>query len=209
MFLKVSINAFNTFTICKRCLLLKFVFYRGSILQSSFATFIYMNSFRNLLKGNDLRSIGKSNSIALLITDQKQFDELFKNLFADDRIIVMRAADAIEKITVAKPYYLQPHKVEVLDLMEHAGNKELQWHLALMAPRMEWSSDELSNLLSILKNWLTDKTMSKIVRVNCIQALFDLWKQNQLPREEFEHLVSEIQKENIPSLNARIKKLVG
>jgi hypothetical protein len=36
-----------------------------------------MVDFETMLKGNDLRSIGKSNTVVALITIQHQFDELF------------------------------------------------------------------------------------------------------------------------------------
>lgn len=57
-----------------------------------------MNKFQNLLEGGDLRSIGKANEIVDMIHNQADFDELFENLMATDRKIVMRAADAMEKI---------------------------------------------------------------------------------------------------------------
>ncbi|HXL56509.1 MAG TPA: hypothetical protein VN958_09645 [Chitinophagaceae bacterium] len=39
-----------------------------------------MKTFGELLSGGDLRSIGKSNGVAALITDQKGFDNLFSCL---------------------------------------------------------------------------------------------------------------------------------
>jgi len=67
---------------------------------------------------------------------QHDFDELFKLLFHADRLIVMRAADMIEKITVRDSLYLTSHKIEIFDLCEIAQNKELKWHLALLLPRL-------------------------------------------------------------------------
>jgi hypothetical protein len=58
-----------------------------------------MNKIRNALTGGDLRSIGRSNEIVSSIKNQKEFDILFELLFSSDRILVMRAADAIEKVT--------------------------------------------------------------------------------------------------------------
>lgn len=68
-----------------------------------------MKTFRELLNGGDLRSIGKSNEVVTLITDQESFDNFFL-LFSNKRIVVMRAADVIEKITATSPKYLNKHK---------------------------------------------------------------------------------------------------
>jgi hypothetical protein len=38
------------------------------------------------------------------------FDDLFQGLLTDDPLIRMRAADAVEKITVRHPDYIQPYK---------------------------------------------------------------------------------------------------
>jgi hypothetical protein len=54
---------------------------------------------KKLLIGGDLRSIGDSSKIIKLINNQNDFDLLFGFINSDDRLIVMRAADVIEKIT--------------------------------------------------------------------------------------------------------------
>jgi hypothetical protein len=46
----------------------------------------------------------------------------------------MRAADAIEKITLQHPEYLVKYKDDLLELCYVAKHKELKWHLALLIP---------------------------------------------------------------------------
>lgn len=84
-----------------------------------------MLKFVKLLSGGDLRSIGKSNSIVPKVKNQNDFDELFKCLFHKDRIVVMRAADAIEKITVSNPLYLIKHKKKIIELPISLRTKNL------------------------------------------------------------------------------------
>lgn len=62
-----------------------------------------MMQLEKILAGGDLRSIGKSNSVAGKIKTQNDFDKLFECLFHKDRHVVMWAADAIEKITIHNP----------------------------------------------------------------------------------------------------------
>jgi hypothetical protein len=55
-----------------------------------------MKSISDLLRGNDRRSIGKSDDVVMLVVrNEKLFDELFNCLYSDNEVIRMRAADAI------------------------------------------------------------------------------------------------------------------
>jgi cobalamin biosynthesis protein CbiD len=95
-----------------------------------------MTQFKKILSGGDLRSLGVCNSVISKIKNQNTFDELFKYLFHEDRLVVMRAADTIEKITNHNPQYLTKHKEEIIELCNVAKDKELKWHLALLIPRL-------------------------------------------------------------------------
>ncbi len=166
-----------------------------------------MNKFQEILKGGDLRSIGKANEIVTMVNTQNDFDELFIGLNHSDRKVVMRTADAIEKITLDKLDYLQKHKTELLNLCQIAKDIELKWHLVLLVSRLSLTKKELGNTWDLLTKWATNKKESKIVRVNSIQGLFNLLQQNHELSQDFNLTLSEIEKEKIPSLNARIKKL--
>ena len=166
-----------------------------------------MNNFGNLLAGGDLRTIGNANIVAKLIQNQKDFDELFTLMFHADRLIGMRAADAIEKITVRDPQYLDKHKTEVFALSKAVKNKELKWHLALLLSRLNLNGEEFPAAWNILKSWVANKGDSKIVRINSMQSLFELSKQNKPLQKKFLQLIHQLEKENIPSINARIRLL--
>ncbi|MGB4849209.1 MAG: hypothetical protein WBP41_14895, partial [Saprospiraceae bacterium] len=58
-----------------------------------------------------------------------------------------------------------------------------------------------------LTTWVTNKKESKIVRVNSLQGLHNLLSQNQELTQDFNLTLSKIEMENIPSINARIRKL--
>ena len=171
------------------------------------ATSSTMNKFQDILKGGDLRSIGSANEIVSMVHDQKTFDELFECLCHEDRIVVMRTADAIEKITLRKPEFLQKHKTELFNLCLIANNIELKWHLALLISLPVLNKEELDRAWYILSRWARDKKESKIVRVNSVQALYNLMQQNPGLSDDYHKLISEIGKEKIASLDARIRKL--
>jgi hypothetical protein len=161
----------------------------------------------NILSGGDLRSIGKSQLAIPLIKNQQDFDELFKCLCVPERIIVMRAADAIEKITLNDASLLVKHKKSIIGLCKKATDKELKWHLALLLPRLPLTTTEIQNAWSLLKNWAKDDSNSRIVRVNALQGLLQLLNQNSGLKKDFIKILAELEKENIPSIKARIKKI--
>lgn len=166
-----------------------------------------MARYENLLRGGDLRSIGNSNTIALGIKDQNEFDKLIKCLFNKDRVVVMRAADAIEKITISRPSFLLKHKQKLLALATHVADKELKWHLALLIPRLALSGKEFLNAWDVLSMWAKDESNSRIVRVNSLQGLYELTRRQHERTGDLIMILLELKKENIPSLTARIKKI--
>ncbi|HET6765812.1 MAG TPA: hypothetical protein VFH08_00390 [Chitinophagaceae bacterium] len=166
-----------------------------------------MKRYDQILKGGDLRSIGKANRVVEEVNDQQTFDELFKVLYNTDRKVVMRGADAIEKITIKNPGYLQQHKDNILTLCESAKDIELKWHLALLGSRLELTKNEVRRIWQILKNWATDKKESKIVRVNSLQGLHNILSSNEELMDDFNRILRNVEGENIPSINARLRKL--
>ena len=166
-------------------------------------------NFEKLLSGGDLRKTGNVNQVIGLVNNQANFDQLLKLLFHTDRSIIMRAADAIEKITRTKPVYLRKHKSSILQLCDKAHDKELKWHLALLIPRFTLSISETEKVWALLMHWAMQKNESKIVRVNSVQGLFNLLPQNAALTGDFNLLLKTLEAENIPSLNARIKRLRG
>jgi hypothetical protein len=166
-----------------------------------------MRKIENLLKGGDLRSIGQSNQVVSFVDSQAGFDELFQQLYHADRIVVMRSADAIEKIIRKNAGFLKKHKAEILQLCEAATHIELKWHLALIVTRLDLTKKEFGKVWQTLTGWAIDKNESKIVRVNALQGLFDLQRINQELKEDFNLIIRQVEKEHISSIHARIKKI--
>jgi hypothetical protein len=165
------------------------------------------SEYQKILTGGDLRSLGKANAVVKATQNQSDFDQLFACMLLNDRLIVMRAADAVEKITTLHPEYLSTNKKEVLSLCHQNTQKELKWHLAQLVPRLPLSVTEFKEIWSLLTTWAKDKSNSRIVRVNAVQSLADLVVQKQGSASELSLLIADLKKENIPSLNARIKSI--
>jgi hypothetical protein len=166
-----------------------------------------MKDYGKLLSGADLRSTGRSDSVAVKIKNQEEFDGLFSFLFHGNRLVVMRAADALEKITVSHPRWLDKHKSEIISLMHNAKNKELKWHLALMVPRLHLNAMELGETWDMLTSWAKTRGDSRLVRVSAVQGLYELTRSQNILINDFNVIMRELEREKIPSINARIRNI--
>ncbi|MBS1534724.1 MAG: hypothetical protein JST78_06555 [Bacteroidetes bacterium] len=166
-----------------------------------------MSKYVHQLSGGDLRSIAQANNVVATVNSQEEFDELFSELENPERKVVMRAADALEKISINHPEYVQKHKTNILALCQKATDKELKWHLALMVSRINLDDTEFEKIWTTLANWAMSQHESKIVRVNSIQGLYELLMRKPEWQQSFDSILTAVEKEPIASIKARIKKL--
>jgi hypothetical protein len=88
------------------------------------------------LKGGDRRSIGRvPEVVAEVLANPGLFGSLFRAMNAADPLVRMRAADAVEKITVHTPAILRPYKKDLIDIAETATQQEVRWHVAQLLSR--------------------------------------------------------------------------
>lgn len=166
-----------------------------------------MSSLESLLKVGDLRTIGNVDAVVNLVNNQRDFDLLFAELQNSDDRVVMKAADAVEKITRNQPDYLQKHKPAVLNLLRTARLIQLKWHLAAVIPRLKLTEDELGVVWKVLSDFAVDQNESRIVRTLSIQSLFDLLPGNEELTRDLIITINQIYPQNVPSINARIRQL--
>lgn len=105
-----------------------------------------------LLAGGDRRSIGRADEVAAAVLQSPgRFPQLMTGLWSTNSLVRMRAADAMEKISREKPELLCPYKKELLGLIHEAKDKEVRWHLALMAPRLALNAREQGIAVAALR----------------------------------------------------------
>ena len=161
-----------------------------------------------LLKGGDRRSIGRAEEVAVLVTrNRKLFPELMSGLWSEEKIVRMRAADAIEKVTRENSEPLVPYKKELLGLMTQAEQQEVRWHLAAMVPRLQLSERERQLAASCFQRYLEDR--SSIVRTFALQGLPDLAEHDPAMRREVLDLLRAASRDGTAAMRARSRKLLG
>ncbi len=159
------------------------------------------------LKGGDLRSIGRADEVvADVLADPDLFDTLFRGILAPDPIVRMRAADAVEKISAARPEYLRPYKRMLVEQAAGIEQQEVRWHVAQMLPRLDWSQDERAAIIEILMGYLDDE--SKIVKTFTMQALADFAARDANLRPQIVELLKELVQTGSPAMKSRGRKLL-
>jgi len=118
----------------------------------------------------------------------------------------MRAADAAEKASRATPQLLQPHKNELLGLLEEAVQQELRWHLALMVPRLSLSAKERKRAHDALCIYLDDR--SSIVKTLAMQGLADLAMRDESLKPGIVEQIRNLTRTGTPAMKARGRKLL-
>lgn len=163
--------------------------------------------FRPMLLGRDLRPAARSKEVAQLVQDQETFDQLFILVLHHERLLLMRAADAVQKVTLQHPEFLLPHKDQLFSLLKGGLKKELKWHLALLITRVPLDDFEVEDVWTDLSYWALNPNESKIVRVNALQGLYELTRKNRTRTDALVTIMKNLEHTNIPSLQARIRKL--
>jgi hypothetical protein len=167
-----------------------------------------MDSVLEKLAGGDRRSIGKSEEVvAEVLAAPSLFGALFEGMLADDPVIRMRAADAIEKMTVRHPEYLVPYKKRLIREVAHIDQQEVRWHVCQLVPRLKLTRAERRAVVNILTGYLNDS--SRIVKTFAMQALADLAAQDQALRAPIVERLEELTRAGSPAMQSRGRKLLA
>ncbi|MEX2116628.1 MAG: hypothetical protein WEB37_07065 [Bacteroidota bacterium] len=160
-----------------------------------------------MLEGGTLRSIGRSEEAAgEVLANPLLFKHLVRGMQSADPILRMRAADAAEKVTRHNPILLAPHKKRILTTIARINQQEVRWHAAQMMSRIEWNSKERSALITLLEEYLRDR--SSIVRTSAMQTLADLASQDKKLRGGIVKTLKELTATGTPAMKARGKRLL-
>ncbi|HUI85437.1 MAG TPA: hypothetical protein VL240_14520 [Candidatus Binatia bacterium] len=160
-----------------------------------------------MLQGGDRRSIGGSNQVAATVLRQpERLAELLECLWSADDVVRMRAADAMEEISVQRPDLLRPFAAELLGLAEETTQQELRWHLAQIAPRLQLTLENRKRAVAILRRYLNDR--SSIVKTCAIQALTELSCGDVALQVEMAEMLRKFTRNGTAAMKARSRKLL-
>jgi hypothetical protein len=164
--------------------------------------------FVDLLSGADRRSIAQTDRVAALATEPASFASLWALLRHADPLVRMRAADAAEKASRARPELLQGSKTALLDGSLEDGSHELTWHLLPMAARLDLSFDEASRLMRRLEDAAINDP-SHVVQAEALGAAFTLAGRHRRLQNRARLLAKDALASPSEALAARARQLLG
>jgi hypothetical protein len=160
------------------------------------------------LAGGDMRTTGASDDVASkLVNSQELFDYVVSGLDSNDPGLRMRCSDVLEKVSRQNPKLLAPHKEALLGQLSDIDQQEVQWHVALMLPRLQLTSTERERAAKILTQYF-DTSKSNIVKANALEALVELSRHDDNLNRLADRYVRKALRSFTPSLQARARKLV-
>ncbi len=169
-----------------------------------------LSSVINLLRGGDLRSIGRVAEVIERVGDDPVlFDALLGAMFSDEPLVQMRAADALEKISRKHPHLLQPHKALLLAPLPVGLRQEVRWHLPLLLCRLALNDEEWERAWQQIVHLLRSEQESRIVVVNAMQGLAHLSLASGRRQQETIVLIREAMAVGSPAVQARGRKLLA
>lgn len=163
-------------------------------------------TLRKLQEG-DRRSIGRSNEVVSeVLSKPRLFRVVFSGLSADDPLIRMRSADAVEKITAQRPEFLRSYKNKLIFEVAATDQKEVRWHVAQILPRLDLNEDERRRVFRLLLTYLNDR--SSIVRTFTMQALAEIARDSPEFLPTARQHITELTIIGTPAMKARGRMLL-
>ena len=159
------------------------------------------------LSGGDRRSIGRADEVAAEVAeDLELFAALMEAVEHQDDVVRMRASDALEKVTRAKPDLLCGYECHILNTLAQSPQQEVRWHMAQIIPRLRLSAERRQHAVNILTGYLEDD--SRIVQTFAMQALADLSEGDPELRRTAEPLIRSLVESGSPAVKARGRRLL-
>ena len=163
---------------------------------------------RDVLSGGDRRSIGRVPVVLDMVRRRPALArQLVAALSDTDPLVRMRAADALEKASAARPELLHPHRRELLGLAGQATQQELRWHLAQIIPRLPLTRRQRRRAAALLEIYLRDR--SAIVRTFAMQALAELASKDAALRPGVLPRLKRLASTGTPAMRARGRRLLA
>ncbi|HVA26780.1 MAG TPA: hypothetical protein VNF68_01265 [Candidatus Baltobacteraceae bacterium] len=163
-------------------------------------------SLADRLVGGDRRSVGTADTIASeVLRHNERFGELFEAMLHEDPVVRVRASDAVEKLTRARPDLLVPFRKRLIDEVGQIEQPELRRHVGQMLARIRLDAKERSRAIALLERYLADE--SSAVTGPAMSALGDFAMEDAHLRRR---MIPKIEKLMLtsPALQARGKKIL-
>lgn len=163
-------------------------------------------SLRDLLAGGDRRSIARSNAaLRLLRADRRRVAELAKLVADRDWLIVMRAADLLEKLAHEHPEWIQRYRRLFIGPLASHDSWEIRLQVARALPLLRWTADERPRVLRILRRYVDDPQL--FVRAWALDSLARFAEDDPDLMSAVRRLLKTFRRSDRPALRSRAARI--
>lgn len=166
------------------------------------------SSIADRLLGGDRRSLGAAEAVASdVLRHNDRFGELFDAMMHEDPVVRMRASEAVEKLTRARPDLLVPYRRRLIDQIGQIDQSEVRWHVAQMLPRIRLDVKDRSRAVALLETYLREE--SPYLVASAVSALGDFALEDAGLRRRIGPVIELLAKSEAPAIAARAKKVLA
>jgi HEAT repeat protein len=164
-----------------------------------------MNQILKWLAGGDLRSDGMSNEAAEFVLEHPELcSELVEGLDEADDVIRGRTADALEKVSRARPDLVIGHLARLIDVGQSDPVPMVKMHVAMTLGHLAMYENHVAEIKTALLNLLGDKSVfakSWAIVSLCIVAV-------KYPQEhdEIVERIAQLQGHSSTAIRSRVRK---
>lgn len=165
-----------------------------------------VQSLRALLTGGDRRSLARSNDArALVRADEKLVAELARLAQDDDRLVVMRALDLMEKLAHEHADWVQRYRGLFSGTLAEHESWEIRLQIARALPLLQWTHLERPRVLAILRRYADDP--QKFVRAWAVDGLSRLAEGDAAIAATVQRHLEDFEQSDSAALKARARHI--
>lgn len=166
-----------------------------------------IETIREMLATGRRLDVGRVREVVELVREKPgKLAQLIECLWDENPAIASRGADALERVTHARPQMAQRWKDALLGLLAETTEKKVRWNLALVVPRMKLTVAECRRVAGILTSYLEDP--SSIVKTTALHGMADLTRQDPESLPDVLDLLRVAGRSGTPAMRARSRILL-
>lgn len=165
--------------------------------------------YTRLLSGGDPRALHNVDlAVTQVLADPAEVESLFESVFAEDEVVRMRAADALEKVCAERPDLLTALVPRMLTEMAGVDQPSVQWHLAQILGVVDLDESEQESATELLFSYL-ERSDDWIVANHTLATLAVFARRDPLLRGRFRAALVAREHSRHKSVANRVRKLLA
>jgi hypothetical protein len=134
--------------------------------------------------------------------------QLFERLVGTDAKVAFEAADELEKLSRQQIDAFLAYRAPLYKVVQSTSQPGVQWHMAEIVPRLDWSANEARVLCATFEQWILHSP-SRIVKADALSAISYLAHEHADLMPVAKQYLARALKIGSPAEQARARKLIS